>query len=70
MNNNISVGGSVVSLLAENHGISCIDVNLEDPVTVIVDNVTAICLTDEVYICIYGCVYTCIYTNVYLCVCM
>jgi hypothetical protein len=43
----ISEGGVVVSLLAENHGISCIDVNLEDPVTVIVDNVTAICLIDE-----------------------
>jgi hypothetical protein len=40
-------GAVVVSLLTENHGIACIDVNLEDPITVIVDNVTAICLIDE-----------------------
>ena len=40
-------GSSAVTFLAENHGISCIDTLLEEPVTMIVDSSTAICVVKE-----------------------
>jgi hypothetical protein len=62
----IYIGGAVVSSLAESHGISCIDVNLEDPITVIVDNVTAICLTNEVCMHVHVCMYVYIFIYMYV----